>query len=142
MFTRNELVPFVQDLKKNVFGYDDLWDGLIHHPFDLDTTFPKDNVIKLKNTVIVELALAGYAKEDITIERDGASLVVKGRKEVKEEDEDVHYVRKNIAQRSFTKSYTVGAEYKGIRARFKDGILSIHLEKSPEEENKKLVEIS
>ena len=142
MFTRNELVPFVQDLRKNVFGYDDLWDGLIHHSFDLDTTFPKDNVIKLQNTVIVELALAGYTKEDITIERDGAALVVKGKKEVKEDDEDVHYVRKNIAQRSFTKSYTVGAEYKDIRARFKDGILSIHLEKLPEEENKKLVEIS
>ena len=142
MFTRNELVPFVDDLRKHVIGFDPLWENLTHRSFDLDMSYPKDNIINAENTVIIELALAGFNKDDIEIERDGASLVVSGSKSLAEDEEGVTYVRRNIAQRSFTKRYTVGTEYKDIRARFKDGILSIHLEKQPEEETKQLVEIS
>ena len=141
MFLRNEIVPFVNDMRKHVIGYDHLWDDLVHRTFD-DGNYPKDNLMRTDNTVIIELALAGFTKDDIEIERDGASLVVKGSKGFTEDDEEVTYVRRNIAYRSFTKSYTVGTEYQDIRARFKDGILSIHLEKQPEEETKQLVEIS
>ena len=142
MFTRNEIVPFVNDLRKNVIGFDPLWDNLVHRSFDWEANYPKDNIMRTDNTVIIELALAGFTKDDIEIERDGASLVVKGGKGFADDDEDVTYVRRNIAYRSFTKSYTVGTEYKDIRARFKDGILSIHLEKQPDEETKQLIEIS
>jgi molecular chaperone IbpA len=140
MFLKHELVPFVNDMRKHVIGYDNLWDDLVHRTFD--EGYPKDNIMRLDNTVIIELALAGFTKDDIEIERDGASLVVRGSKGVTEDDEDVTYVRRNIAYRSFTKSYTVGAEYKDIRARFQDGILSIHLEKEAEQETKQLVEIN
>lgn len=146
MFIKNDLVPFVHDLRKNVIGFDNLFDDLVHRPFEsfTDGGFPKDNIIRVDNTVIIELALAGFEKEDITIERDGTRLKVTGNKFVEEvEDEvDVTYIRRNIASRSFTKSYTVGTEYKDVHARFKNGILSIHLEKLPEEEKGKLIEIS
>lgn len=142
MFSRNELVPFVHDLRKHVIGFDPLWENLTHRSFDFDTGYPKDNIINAENTVIIELALAGFTKDDIEIERDGASLVVKGSKGFAEDEEGVTYVRRNIAHRSFTKSYTVGTEYADIRARFKDGILSIHLEKQPEKETKQLIKIS
>ena len=142
MFIKNEIVPFVNDIRKHVIGYDHLWDDLVHRTtYDWDNGYPKDNVMRTDNTVIIELALAGFTKDDIEIERDGASLVVKGGKGFADDEEDVTYVRRNIAYRSFTKSYTVGTEYKDIRARFKDGILSIHLEKQPEEETKQLIEI-
>lgn len=140
MFHRNDIVPFVNDIRKHVIGFEPLWEDLVHRTFD--DSYPKDNVIRADNTVIIELALAGFTKDDIEIERDGASLVVRGSKGFAEDEEDVTYVRRNIAYRSFTKSYTVGAEYVDIRARFKDGILSIHLEKQPEEETKQLIEIS
>ena len=142
VFKHHDLVPFVNDLRKNVIGFDPLWDNLVHRQFDWDGNYPKDNIIRTDNTVIIELALAGFTKDDIEIERDGASLVVKGSKGFAEDDEDVTYVRRTIADRSFTKRYTVGTEYADIRARFKDGILSINLEKEPEKETKKLIEIS
>jgi len=140
MFLNQELVPFVNDIKRHVIGYDNLWDDLIHRKFD--DTYPKDNIMRVDNTVIIELALAGFSKDEVEIERDGTSLVVRGSKEVKDEVKEVTYVRRGIAYRSFTKRYTVGTEYNNIRARFKDGILSIHLEKEPEEETKQLIEIS
>jgi molecular chaperone IbpA len=140
---KTDIVPFVNDIRKSVIGFDRLWDDLVHRePFKFDDSFPKDNVMSVDNTVIIELALAGYKKEDITIERDGSSLKVSASKRDEEEIEEVKYIRKQIAQRAFTKSYTIAPEYKDVRARFQDGILSIHLEREPSEETKKLVEIS
>ena len=140
---KNTIVPFVNDIRKSVIGFDHLWDDLVHRePFSVTDSFPKDNIMSVDNTVIIELALAGYKKEDISIERDGSSLKVSASKRDEEQIEEVKYIRKQIAQRAFTKSYTIAPEYKDVRARFQDGILSIHLEKEPAEETKKLVEIS
>ena len=137
-----DIVPFVHDLRKNVIGFDNLWDDLVHRPLgSFEVNYPKDNIIKADNTVIIELALAGFTKDDIEIERDGTSLVVKGSKGFADDEEGITYVRRNIAYRSFTKSYTISTEYKDIRARFKDGILSIHLERHPKAETKQIIEI-
>lgn len=144
MFTRNEIVPFVGDLRKNLIGWDNLWDDLVHRefPYTMETTFPKDNIIKKEDEVVIELALAGYNKENISIERNGNRLTVSARKDEKEQEEDVNYIRKHIATRAFTKHYTVATEYKEIDAEFTNGILSIRLEREPEqEETKHLIEI-
>lgn len=144
MFIRNEVVPFVEDIKKNVIGWDNLWDDLVHRefPYTMETSFPKDNIIKKDNEVVIELALAGYNKENISIERNGNRLTVTASKEDKEQEENVNYIRRHIATRAFTKHYTVATEYREIDAKFENGILSIHLEREPkEEETKQLIEI-
>lgn len=141
---QNDIVPFVNSIRKNVIGWDNLWDDLVHREFpNMETSFPKDNIIKLENTVIIELALAGYKKENISIEREGSHIVVSANKEDREDIDEANYLRKHIATRAFTKRYTVAQDYKDIRARFKDGILSIHLEREPKpEEVKHTIEIS
>lgn len=144
MFTRNDIVPLVDDIKKNVIGWDNLWDDLVHRefPYTVETTFPKDNIIKKENEVVIELALAGYDKENISIERNGNRLTVSARKDQKEQEENVNYIRRHIATRAFTKHYTVATEYKDIDAEFRNGILAIRLEREPEQkETKHLIEI-
>jgi HSP20 family molecular chaperone IbpA len=144
MFIRNEVVPFVEDIKKNVIGWDNLWDDLVHRefPYTVETSFPKDNIIKRENEVVIELALAGYGRENISIERNGNRLTVSARKDEKEQEENVNYIRRHIATRAFTKHYTVATEYKDIDATFENGILSIRLEREPkQEEAKRLIEI-
>lgn len=139
---RTELVPLVNEVRERALGFDKLWDDLERFKFNSDATFPKENIIKGENTIIVELALAGYNKDQISIERDGNLLTINGKaEEVNEDDFDMRYVRRNIAKRSFSRSFTVASEYADIRAKFENGLLSIHLEKQPEETNKKLIEI-
>lgn len=145
MFINKDLVPFVNDIRTGVLGFDDMWDDLVHRPkaYLQGESFPKDNVIhKGDNTLIIELALAGYNKEDITIEREGNFLTINGEKVVEKEDDGVSYVRKNIATRSFTKRYTVSSDYKDIKAEYNNGILRITLEREPKKESSKLIEIS
>lgn len=138
-----DIVPFVNDIKNQVIGFDSLWDDLMHPNFNfVDNKFPKDNLIVGDNTVIIELALAGFSKDEINIERDKGRLIVTGKQKQKDEETNMRYVHRNIAMRAFTKTYTVAPEYQDIDAQFIDGILSIHLEKQPDEEKQKeLIEI-
>lgn len=144
MFTK-DLVPFVSNIRDNIYGFDKIFDDMVHRPsYYLNTeTFPKDNVIHYgDNVIVIELALAGYSREDIMVERDDNFIVVSAEKVEKDLEEEGTYTRRNIATRSFTRSYPVSSEFKDITASYKDGILSIRLEKEPREEVKKLIEIS
>ena len=122
-----------------------MWDDMVHRPtaYLHGESFPKDNVMHVgDDTIVIELALAGYRKEDIEVERDGTFLTVSGKKDEAEETEEVSYIRKNIATRAFTKRYTISTEFKDIQARYDMGILTITLSREPKEDSSMLVEIN
>ena len=90
------------------------------------STFPPHNVLKVDDShYVVEMAVAGFSKEEIDIQLDDGVLIVKGDKKDKEEFE---YVYRGIATRSFTKSIRLIDTIEVRGAEFKDGILRIALE--------------
>lgn len=90
-------------------------------------SFPPHNIIKLdENHYLVELAIAGFSKEDIDISVEENTLTIKGDKSVKETD--VTYIHRGIGTRSFTKTLTIADTVEVKGAEFKDGILRIALE--------------
>lgn len=89
-------------------------------------SFPPHNIIKLdENRYVVELAVAGFSKEEIDIQIADGILTIKGEKNGKE---DVQYLHRGIGTRSFTKTLTVADTIEVKGAEFKDGILRIGLE--------------
>jgi molecular chaperone IbpA len=145
MFKRDDLVPFVNEMRNSVIGYDNLWDQMLTPTWTTTWTnesFPKDNVYHVgDNEIVIEIALAGYHKDDINISRDNNSVVVTGEREDSTKSNDIKVIRKNIAARSFTKLYTVAAEYDKASASFDDGILSIVFERKPKKEEKSSIKI-
>ena len=137
-----EIVPFVNELKRDVIGFENLFTDLVHRTDMWETNYPKDNVISYDNKVIIMLALAGFGKGDIAVTRDGASLMVTGSHEDAEEVDGATYLRRNIATRSFTKRYTISAEYKNVEAIFENGILRLTFEKEPVEDTTQVIEIT
>jgi molecular chaperone IbpA len=97
---------------------------------DLQTkagNFPPHNIIKLDdNRYVVELAVAGFAKDEIDISIEEGNLTVKGEK--KDKDANLQYLHRGIGTRSFTKTFTVADTIEVRGAEFKDGILRIGLE--------------
>lgn len=90
-------------------------------------TFPPHNIIKLDdNRYVVELAVAGFAKDEIDVSVVDGTLTIKGEK--KEKDMNVKYLHRGIGTRSFTKSLTIADTIEVKGAEFKDGILRIGLE--------------
>lgn len=101
--------------------------------------FPPYNVRKVDDdTFVVELAIAGYNKESLTITEHDGTLTVKG-----ERPEDVEeYVHKGIAGRKFTRTFALG-EYMFVdSADLNDGMLYIVVKREvPEEKKPKTIKI-
>lgn len=108
---------------------------------DAPTQFPPHNIIKVDdNKYIVELAVAGFSKGDITIKTIDGVLEIKGDKS--NQDKDVQYLYKGIGTRTFIKKLQLAETVEVRGAAFKDGILTIGLENViPEEKKPKVIPI-
>jgi len=101
-------------------------------------SYPPYNIYKDEDKYVLELAVAGFGKEDITISVKELQLTVEGRLEASEK-EPIH---KGIATRDFKQNFVL-AEYVVVKgAELKDGMLRITLEQElPEELQPKLIKI-
>jgi molecular chaperone IbpA len=105
------------------------------------TSFPPHNIIKLdESRYVVELAVAGFSKDEIDVSVEDGVLTIRGDKAEKETA--VQYLHKGIGTRSFTKTLTVAETIEVKGAEFKDGILRIGLENIvPEHKKPRKIEI-
>lgn len=130
-----------------------LWNDFLNDPFFIgfqpnihtwhtvasQDNYPPYNVIKEdEDTFIVELALAGFVKNEIQVTVDQDTLIVKGEKEKIESE----YAHKGIATRSFTRSFALGEFMEVTNAGFENGMLSITIERIiPEDKKPKTIKI-
>lgn len=106
------------------------------------TSFPPHNIIKIDdNQYLVELAVAGFKKNDITIKIIDGILEIRGEKS--NEDKDVQYLHKGIGTRSFVKTIRLAETVEVGGAQFKDGILTIGLENIvPDHKKPRIIQIN
>ena len=104
------------------------------------STFPPHNIIKVDDyQYIVELAIAGFTKQEVTITLKDALLEIKGQKNPEAE---VQYLHKGIGTRSFIKTIKLADTVEVKGAEFKDGILRVGLENViPESKKPRTIEI-
>ena len=137
----NSLRPFS-------IGFDDMFDQfesmLGNGSLGVQTNYPPYNIRKAgKDLYNIEIAVAGFNKNDVEVEYEDNLLTVKTkdvkRTEEKEGDEVIH---RGISQRSFARSFTIADDVKVNGAELKDGLLTISCEKIiPEIKKKRLIEI-
>lgn len=106
------------------------------------TNYPPHNIIQIsENETVLELAVAGFKKDEISISEDNGVITIKG--ETKEEAESsAFYQYRGIAKRSFTKTFKVFDKYKAAGASLEDGMLRVRVVRiEPEETKIKLIPI-
>ena len=109
-------------------------DNAAHLLTATQTAFPPVNIIKTGDyTYSVELAVAGYKRDEIDITTEKNSLRVTGKKVEKDERE---YIAKGIAGRTFSRQFVLSDTVVVRDANLADGILSIELENVIPEEQK------
>ena len=113
-------------ITKNSIGMDDYLNR-----FWEDTTtsnYPPYNLIQLNNhESTLEIALAGFKKNELKVYTEFGKLYVQGKKE---ESENVgEFVHKGLAQRSFERVWTVTDDTKVGSVKFEDGLLTVQLNK-------------
>ena len=100
----------------------------------ITSSFPPYNVKKVdEDNYVVELAVAGYNREDIDITVDKDTLIIKSERE---NDDESEYLHKGIAGRNFTQTFTLG-EYMIVKsASLENGLLFVKIERDIPEEAK------
>ena len=106
-----------------------------------NTNYPPYNIIKHDaENYCIEIAVAGFTKEDISISKEKERLSIEGKQEEGEEQE---YVHKGLASRSFKRTFTLADDIVVKGADMKNGILSVDLERIvPEEDKPQEIKIS
>ena len=92
-------------------------------------SYPPYNIKQVsKNKYVIELAVAGFAKSDIEVTLEGNKLVIKGSAKEDELKEEENFLFKGIANRNFTRSFTLADKIEIGQAEMVNGMLQVWLE--------------
>ena len=120
------LPELFEKINRNSIGMDDY----LNRFWDLDTSSnsPPYNIVQVNNVDSrLEIALAGFKKDEVKVYTEFGKLYVEGKKE---ESETVgEFVHKGLAQRSFSRVWTLSDDTEIRNVRFTDGLLVVELGK-------------
>ena len=126
-FTASDLPELLDKISKNSIGMNEY----LNRVFDLHETtsnYPPYNLVQVSNTESrLELALAGFRKAEVNVYTQDGKLFIEGQKEDKETG--TNYIHRGMAQRSFTRAWTLSDDTEIRSVTFEDGLLSVQLGK-------------
>lgn len=105
-------------------------------------SYPPYNIVKLSDTeTVLEIAVAGFKEDEISVVIEDNTLKISGRKDIDSESSST-YLHKGIASRSFEKSFSLPKDVIIESGEYTDGILSIFVRyEIPEEKKPKQIPI-
>ena len=123
----NNLPELFDKITKNSIGMDDYLNSFFNSDFP-QSNYPPYNLIQLNNHESkLEIALAGFKKDELQVYTEFGKLYVEGKKE--ESEVDGTFVHKGLAQRNFERVWTVSDDTKVGSVKFEDGLLTVELNK-------------
>ena len=126
-YTAADLPALMERITRNSIGLDEYFDR-IFSLHETTTNYPPYNLVQVNNVESrLELALAGFKKKEVYVYTQDGKLFVEGQKEDKETDSN--YLHKGLAQRSFTRAWTLSDDTEVRSVDFEDGLLTITLGK-------------
>lgn len=137
----NSLRPFSVGFDSIFEEFDRMLESTERH----NSNYPPYNIHKLNdNDYKIEVALAGYSKDDIELELKESTLTVRNKQKEKViNGESNGVIHKGISTRQFERSFTISEDIKVKNAELKNGLLNISLERIiPEEKKSRLINIS
>lgn len=138
-------VPAFKDMDKFFVGFDDQFNRLARLHDDVTKNIPNYPPYNIKKTgdttYVIELAVAGFAKQDIEIELVEGKMIIKGNVQSQEQEEE-NFLFKGIAGRNFTRSFVLDDTVEVKDAAMLNGMLKIFLERIiPEHKKPKKIEV-
>ncbi len=132
------------NINRYAIGFDHLMDHLVslHSNNNLTTNeYPPYDIIREgESNYKIELAVAGFKKDELKINLKDNYLTIEGESNSKNSNGD--YLHKNIARRSFIKDFTLAENIEVGDAEFEDGVLGVSLTHNiPEEQRPKEISI-
>ena len=124
--------PMLEDMVQQFFG-DAFGNAKANSKYPLTDVYDEDGI------AYMEIAVAGFSRDEIKIMVDNDTLTIKGEKKEVEAPKSRNYVKRDIAKRNFEKSYNLMFPVETVDAEFENGILKIKI--VPHAQKKELKEI-
>ncbi|WJZ48008.1 heat shock protein [Synechococcus phage DSL-LC03] len=125
-YTAADLPALMERITRNSIGMDEYFDRLFN--VETQTNYPPYNLIQVNNVEShLEIALAGFKKEEVHAYTEYGKLFVEGQKSDTESDRT--FIHKGVASRSFKRAWTLSDDTEVRDVVFEDGLLRIVLGK-------------
>lgn len=126
-------------------GFDEMFETL-KNMSGQKSAFPPYNVMKNGDDYTIEMALAGFRKDEVEVLVEDRTLTIRSdiddRNDIPEEGRSGQVIHHGIAQRNFTTNFALGEYVEVVSAEMTDGILTIKLETHiPDEKKPKVIEV-
>ena len=126
-YTAADLSTLMDKINRNSIGLDEYFDR-VFKLHETTSNYPPYNLVQVSSVESrLELALAGFKKEEVYVYTQDGKLFVEGQKEDKETE--TQYLHKGLAQRSFNRAWTLSDDTEVRSVAFEDGLLTIVLGK-------------
>jgi molecular chaperone IbpA len=122
-----------------LLGFDQLFDRLVSSSAGTAqaTSYPPYNIVKVSDTEFrIELAIAGFNEEELSVTVHEEKLTVESDKDHSAEGGDERFLHQGIAERNFKRTWTLSPTIRVTGAKFEDGFLSVFLRNEVPEKNK------
>ena len=136
-----ETAKYLMEIKKNSIGMDD-WFSRFDAVVDTHSYYPPYNLVKESSVDFrLEIALAGYKKEDIRVSTEENILTVDVAEDKKSKD-TLEYLHNGIAKRRLKRTWTLSNDVVVGDVSFVDGLLTVKLNRViPEHQKRKVYEL-
>ena len=111
---------------------------------DNGTALPPYNIRVVSDTEqVLELALAGYDREQLSVAVEKGTLTISANKKEEEEEPSATYTHRGVAQRTFARNWKLGPDAEVGEVTFTNGLLSVNIAvQVPEAQKRRLLPIS
>jgi len=126
-YTAADLPALMEKITRNSIGMDEYFDRLFHL-HETTTNYPPYNLIQVNNVEShLEIALAGFKREEVNVFTEYGKLFVEGQKS--DTESDGTFIHKGLAQRSFKRAWSLSDDTEVREVIFEDGLLRVVLSK-------------
>lgn len=139
-YNTDNIQKFLNDIDRYSIGMDE-WFHRFATLHETNVNYPPYNLVKESSIDFkLEIALAGFKKEEISVTTEWDKLFVEASLSGEDEND---YVYRGLARRSFKRSWTLSDDVEVRDVAFSDGLLTIKLKRViPEHQKKKQYEIN
>jgi molecular chaperone IbpA len=132
------------NINRYAIGFDQLMDHMValqNNDVLSGNDYPPYDIVKAgEDKYTIELAVAGFKKDELNLEVKDQYLTIRGDSSTRHSNEE--YLHKNIARRAFTKRFSLAENVKVDEAKIEDGVLVVTLtHEIPEEQKPKSITI-
>lgn len=101
---------------------------------------PAVDIYETKDSINIEVEAPGMKEEDIKINLENNTLTIYGERKFEKKEEGKNYYRMERSYGSFSRSFLLpdNVDVDAIKAKYKDGVLTITLPKKPESKPKEI----